>query len=128
MAFLGGYHIRAFSQWEEDLGPVSGDQWEDVLKSVTICSLNVSQKGSQIYIVYRAHYTAVKLHRLPDSLCSKCKLVPGNLIHLLWPCPKLHRYWTGVLNTLIHVFKTSIPLDPTCCILGALEGVIPALY
>lgn len=82
-------------------------EWEGALQSVTTCSLNVLQKLSQLYISLRAHYTPVKLHEmgiLLDPLCGKCKIVPSDLIHLLWRCPKLHRYWKGVLATLNSVF------------------------
>lgn len=126
-SFLEGNPMKAMAQWEEDLGPITGEQWEEALQAVNTCSLNVSQKVSQLYILLRVHYTPVKLHKmgkLQDPLCNRCRNVPGDLIHLLWRCPKLHRYWNGVMTLLNRVFQTNVPLDPLGCLLGILEEVI----
>ena len=48
----------------------------------------------------------------------------GDLIHLLWRCPKLHRFWRGVVDTLNSVFQVAVPLEPIYCLLGVLEGVV----
>lgn len=96
--------------------------------SPLLCSLNVAQKVSQLYIVLRVHYTPLRLHKMgrqPDPLCGRCGRHQGDLIHLLWRCLKLHRYWSTVLGTLNRVFWTTVPLDPIHCILGVLEDVVP---
>lgn len=126
-SFLDGYPMKVVSQLEADLGPIGGELWEEALQAVNICSLNVAQKVSQLYVLLRVHYTPVKLYKMgktPDPLCGRCRVEPGDLIHLLWRCPKLHRYWTEVLATLNQVFQTKVPLDPMSCLLGILEGVI----
>ena len=126
-SFLEGYPMNAAEQWETDLGPIEGEVWEEALQAVNTCSLNVSQRVSQLYILLRVHFTPVKLFRMgraPDPLCGRCRVAQGDLIHLLWRCPKLHRYWTEVLATLNSVFQTNVPLEPLHCLLGVLEGVI----
>lgn len=125
---LKAHPTKAPSLWDKDVGPLTGDQWEEILQSINICSLNVAQKILQLYIVLRVHYTPLKLYKMgkrPDSLCSRCGRNQGNLIHLLWRCPKLHRYWSEVLGTLNQVFRTTVPLDPIHCILGVLEEDAP---
>lgn len=47
---------------------------------------------------------------LTNSTCYKCKRDRGDLIHLLYRCPKLHHYWTAVLDTLNRVFH----IDTAC--------------
>lgn len=47
----------------------------------------------------------------------------GDPIHLLWSCPKLHRYWAAVANTINSVFHVTIPYEPTRCILGILDDL-----
>ena len=126
-SFLEGHPMRVAEQWEADLGPIEGEVWEEALQAVNACSLNVSQKISQLYILLRVHYTPVRLFRMgraSDPLCGRCRAAQGDLIHLLWRCPKLHRYWMEVPATLNSVFQTNVSLDPLCCLLGALEGVI----
>lgn len=125
---LIAYPTKAPSLWERDVGPLTGDQWEEALLSITTCSLNVAQKVSQLYIVLPVHYTPLRLHKMgrrPDSLCDRCRQHQRDLIHLLWRCPKLHRYWSEVLGTLNRVFWKNVPLDPTHCILGVLEEAVP---
>lgn len=125
--YLDGYPSKVRGKWEGDIGQLSGDQWEDALQGVVISSLISSQKLSQLYIVFRSHYTPARLQRigaLTDTLCCRCKHDRGDLIHLLWRCPKLHRYWTAVLDTLNRVFQTQEPLEPKCCLLGNLSDII----
>lgn len=105
---IEGHPMKAVAQWEADLGLITGEHWETALQAINTYSLNVMQKVSQLYILLRAHYTPVKLHKmgkLPDSLCGKCKIVPSDLIHLLWHCPKLHRYWRGSWPSLTRYLK-----------------------
>lgn len=107
-ALLEGFPMKAATQWEADLGPITGEQWAEAPQAVNTCSLNVSQKVSQLYILLRAHYTSVKLHKmgkLPDSMCGKCRIVPDDLIHLLWCCPKFHRYWESLLIHYVAFWK-----------------------
>lgn len=128
MEYLSAYHTRAMSQWEEDVGTWTGDQWEEAFQSANMCSLNVSQKVSQLYILLRVHYTPVKLHkmgRLQNPLCSRCRRTVGDLIYNLWRCPKVHHYWSLVLSTLNSVFQVNVPLNPIHCLLETLEEVIP---
>lgn len=53
MHHLKAHPTKAPSLWENDVGPLTGDQWEEVLQSINICSLNVAQKISQLYIILR---------------------------------------------------------------------------
>lgn len=58
--YLKAYPMKVLSQWEEDLGSLTGDQWEEAFQSVTTCFHNVSQKVSQLYILLRVYYTPHK--------------------------------------------------------------------
>lgn len=55
------------------------------------------------------------------ATCSRCGSSTGTLIHMLWRCPKLYRYWTDILNTLNSVFGVSLQLDLKLCFLGYME-------
>ena len=57
----------------------------------------------------------------PTPLCTRCKRDHGDLIHLLWRCPKLHPYWKGVVDTINRVFQVLLPTDPKRCLLLILE-------
>lgn len=57
-------------------------------------------------------------------MCTRCSRDHGDLIHLLWRCPKLHLYCSGVLSTINKVFQVTVPADPKNCILGILDEFI----
>lgn len=126
--YLDAYPCKAIDAGRGDLGQVTEDQWEEALQAIPTCSLNVAQKVSQLYIILRVHYTPSKLHkmgRVSDPICCRCRQHNADLIHLLWRCPKLHRYWHEVISTLNGVFQTTVPVDPMQCLLGVLDEVIP---
>lgn len=64
----------------------------------------------------------------PDSTCPKCCREKGDLIYLLWRCPKLHRYWDSIVRTINNIFHADVSLDPKPCLLGVLEEVIQDAY
>lgn len=91
----------AMEKWEKDVGAIYGDHWTEALESVRSCSLNVTQRLSQLYLLLRVHLTPLKLFTLglhPDPLCAKCSR--DYEIRLLWSCPKLHWNWTSVIHTI----------------------------
>lgn len=125
--FLGDAPLRVVSHWEQDVGSFEEEQWEEALLAVSTCSLNAAQKLSQLYIISRVHYTPARLARMglgTDPTCTRCSRDHGDLIHLLWRCPKLHLYWNEVINTINRVFQIVIPLDPKPCLLGIVDDLL----
>lgn len=112
--FLAGFPTKVTSPWERDVGTLEEDQWAEALQAIQGCSLNAAQRLSQLYIVLRVHLTPARLHRMGISEsadCTRCARDHGDLIHLLWRCPKLHLYWRGVLTTINKVFLVNVPQD-----------------
>lgn len=108
-SYLEGLPCKAMELLEADVGSMLEDQRETAL----VCSscLNISQRLSHLYIVLRTHYTPTKLHKLGlvrDAISSKCRRDHGNLIHALWCCSKLHRYWTKVVDTINRAFRLQL--------------------
>lgn len=123
-SYLGGYPCNAKDKWEQDVGPLKDGLWDIALDSVLYSSPNEAQRLSQLYIVSWAHYTPLWLHcigNLQTPLSARCITRTGDLIHLLWSCPKLLHYWTEVINTINSVFHITIPLEPTRCLLDDLQ-------
>lgn len=44
---------------------------------------------------------------------------------MLWICPKLWRYCSGVIKFINGAFNTVVSLDPKQCTLGMLDGMVP---
>lgn len=98
----------------------------EALPAVKMCSLKVAKRLSRLYITLRVHFTPARLFRMGvrlDSNCPRCLRDHGDLIHLLWRCPKLHLFWTGVLSTISRVFHVTIPTDPKPCVLWLVDDI-----
>lgn len=57
------------------------------------------------------------------SHCPRCLSDHGDLIQLLWRCPKLHRYWTGVVSTLNSAFQVTVQMDTKPFLLGIVDDI-----
>lgn len=126
--WLSRYPLKARACWSGELGDIDDDTWSDILAFVPEVSVSCSQCLTQLFILHRVYSTPVVLHRagLRDSpLCPKCHAHSGDLLHLLWRCPKLRRYWEQVVQCINKVFKICLSLDPRQCILNDLETVVP---
>lgn len=124
---MGDSPLKVMTRWEQDVGAFEEEQWDEALQAVPLCSLNAAQKLSQLYILSRVHYTPARLVRMgvgTDPTCTRCRREHGDLIHLLWRCPKLHLYWKAVLDTINMVFQVQIPLDPKPCLLGIIDDLL----
>lgn len=80
------------SKWEQDAGIIGGDTWDLCLQSIPLSSVSPSHKLSQLFILHRSYRTPLQLFhwgRRESPLYPKCKQQEGDLIHLLWRCPKL---------------------------------------
>lgn len=87
-------------------------------------TLTPSMRPRGFHIILCAYYTPCKLHvmgLLDSAICCKCHCDRGSLIHMLWCCPKLHRYWTKVVDTVNTVFQVALPLDHKTGLLGILD-------
>lgn len=62
------------------------------------------------------------------KFCSRCSRDHGDLINLLWGCPKHHLYWMGILDMINKVFQSNIPSDPKSCVLDILEDVVSGVH
>lgn len=110
--------------WEMDLGVILDEEWQNILKRAPMVSLSSTQCLSQLFIIYRTYRTPVKLYkwrRRETSDCPRCKQPQTDLLHMLWKCPKLVRYWREVVSTINGAYNSQIELDPKICLLGYLN-------
>lgn len=110
--------------WEADIEHISDEEWTTILDNVLKISLSSSQKLTQLFIIHRTYRTPEKLHRWrrrDDPLCPRCLVDTGTLVHMLWKCPKLHRYWAEVISTINSIWNLRFTTDPKLCLLGWLD-------
>lgn len=112
-----------------DSGPSNDEEWTNVLNNLILVSLSASQRLTQLFIHF-AYYTPQKLfmwHKRDNSLCPRCERDAGTLVHMMWRCPKMVRYYTLVLDTNDKVFKMNVQMEPETFVLGWMKSFIPLL-
>lgn len=117
--------LKCRSKWEEDLGVISDEQWKEILAGGHQVSVSPAQKVSQLMLLHRTYYTPKRLFRFggrKDDKCPRCQ-ESGDLMHMIWKCPKLFRYWNEVVETLNKILALELKIEPKLCILGV-EGNI----
>lgn len=95
----GPERLRSRSKWEEDLGTVSDEQWKKLLERGHLVSVSPAHKVSYLMLLHRTYYTPKRLFEFGwrvDARCPRCQDT-GDLIHMIWKCPKLFRYWSEIL-------------------------------
>lgn len=108
---------------ERGKGAFEQEQWEEALLVVKQCSLYVAQPLLQLYLLLWVHYAPARMFHMSireNPMCTRCSKDRGDLIHLMWRCPKLHRFWKGVIAIINQVFQVHVPEEPKQCLLGIL--------
>lgn len=122
-SIMSSENLKCRSKWERDLGRIPDDQWKKILAGGNQVSVSPAQKMSYLMLLHRTYYTPKKLFewgRRGDAKCPRCQNT-GDLIHMIWKCPKLYRYWTEILDTINKIFKLSLKMHPKLCIMGVGE-------
>lgn len=115
-----GILYRLKAKWEEDIGGMTQEQWAKTLELSVQVSVSPSQRLSHLLLLNRAYYTPKRLFkfgRRPNDNCPRCQR-SGDLIHMLWRCPKLFRYWEEVTGNLGSIFGAIVVKEAITCILG----------
>lgn len=119
------------TKWEGDLGPIEPGIWEEILQAIPKVSVSEQHRLSQIYLIHRVYRTPLFLHKigLRDSpICNRCCIHPASLLHMMWNCPKLVRYWDEVISLINATYSVTIDTDPMTCILGYVEDLTVDAY
>lgn len=88
---------KSLLHWQKDRIDLDEDEWTRAMEILlAVVSISPCQQLTQLFILHRTHYTLQKLFawgKYTSPLCQRCSVSNGSLIHMLWRCPKLHRYW-----------------------------------
>lgn len=112
------------TKWGEEIGTITEEQWKFNLALGPRVSLSPSQGVSHLYLIYRLYYTPEKLFRFgkrQEASCQRCGDGRGDLIHMLWRCPKLHRYWEKLVEEINVIFRSSLAMEARTCLLSLFE-------
>lgn len=95
--------LKSRARWVTDIGAIDGDQWNMALEALPAVSVSAVHKLSQLFILHRAYRTPDKLYgwgQRDSPLCSKCSLVRGDFIHMIWHYPKLAQYRAEIVQVI----------------------------
>lgn len=116
--------LKCRTSWGEDIGHITDEEWSAIMETVPKVSLSSSQKLTQLFIIHRTYRTPYKLYkwnRRDEPFCPRCKIDNGTLIHMLWKCPKLQRYWSEIISSINKIWNLTFVVDPKLCLLGWLD-------
>ena len=109
-------------KWETDLGCTYDDpDWHNLLERSQMVLVSTKHRLMQFNIFHRVYYTPLRLHKMNgdiSAMCPRCKVVEGDLLHMLWSCPHLDNFWRFIISTVSEIIETEIPQDPRLWILG----------
>ena len=112
-------------KWELELGSeLDDDYWDVVLKAIHSSSICSRHSLIQAKVVFKIHYTRLKLSRIYPGLsdaCLRCGLTPADHLHTFITCPRLHPFWCGIFETVNLTYNKDYEFDT----LIALFGVSP---
>lgn len=101
-------------------------QWMKIVSESGKFIRECKGKFTQHKIIHRYYWTPVRLNRMGvmnNSLCWKCQKDTGTLIHCLWECPIINRFWSIVVHVLSDGLGKMVPLCPGLCLLGDKERI-----
>ncbi len=114
--------------WERDLGKdIWASTWEEGLRRIHSCSINVRLQLVQFKVMHRLHYTKAKLNRLYPSispLCDRCKSADGTYGHIFWSCPEVSEFWKSIFRLYSHAFENEINVDADLAIFGCSDQAL----
>ncbi|KAJ1181232.1 hypothetical protein NDU88_006440 [Pleurodeles waltl] len=109
-------------RWERELErELSDEEWERVFYRIHHTAYNAAGTETAYKVASYWYYTPARIHTwdpAKSSLCWRGCGGRGTLVHLLWHCPKLHRYWENIIDATAAAFSTKIPRFPSYILLG----------
>lgn len=121
------YTLGLKQKWAKELNmEIKDETWDECLKNIHKCSVNVRHILIQFKTLHRLNYSNKKMHSFfsdVSPLCNRCKSSIGNLTHSFWSCSKLSMYWKNIFCFLSGAFGKCWKPDPLVAILGAVSSL-----
>uniref|UniRef100_A0A3Q3GBT7 Reverse transcriptase domain-containing protein n=1 Tax=Kryptolebias marmoratus TaxID=37003 RepID=A0A3Q3GBT7_KRYMA len=108
--------------WRRDtLEDIDEEDWNQACLKAQTQTINTRFKLLQYKWLMRTYITPVRLHHMssdiPDT-CTKCLFEKGTLLHCMWECLKIQKFWKDVIRCLSELFRVKVPLEVKICVLG----------
>ena len=113
---------RARTQWAMEMErEITDKEWDDALTRIHTSTYSTSGRETSLKVLHYWYYTPARIQKWNRDSHGRCWRgcgQTGTLIHLLWNCPKLVRYWDQILGEIDEIFGIEFPRFPAYVLLG----------
>lgn len=117
-------------QWEVDLQQsFTSTQWQTACKLTQKATKCSSLWEMSLKITVRWYYTPAVLTTFNPQLSNSCWRqcgMRGDLLHILWKCPKLKNYWEKVFQIISELTQSQISPNPALALLPLEADLVPS--
>uniref|UniRef100_A0AAX7UZI2 Reverse transcriptase zinc-binding domain-containing protein n=1 Tax=Astatotilapia calliptera TaxID=8154 RepID=A0AAX7UZI2_ASTCA len=114
-------------KWEADLGYVYEEvEWYHLMEQAQTMLISTNHRQMQFNIFHRTYYTPYRLHKIDINYspkCLRCKVIDGDLLHMLWNCPVIEEFWRRTTEIISRVIGIQVEMDPKLWILGDIDSI-----
>lgn len=105
---------QTWQKWEMEMGAVipmesQVELWVEVMPSLR-SSYQRLILFKTFYDMYLTPHKMKKWDLTNEGGCPRCKNQEGTLVHLIWKCTKLHKYWKDIAQIVANIVKKQIQL------------------
>lgn len=115
-------------KWAIDLGyNIDFDKWTNLWNKGMKFTASSTLRENLEKMMYRWYITPVKLvkmYKMGNKACWKCKSKDGDLYHMWWTCEKMKSFWELIYNELKKIFRYTFPKKPEAFLLGIIGDKI----
>lgn len=122
---LSNFPQKTRDLWEQDLGHIEEDQWDQILELVHNSSICARHGLIQCKLIHRTYYTNHRLSKFYPNVidvCNRCNQSPADFIHMFWSCSKLTDFWLKIFNTLHTAYHCISNPNPLSALFGISHG------
>lgn len=112
--------------WEEDVGPLEDQDWTEAVAAPRGAAIAMRLRLIQFNYLHRVYFTRMRLWKaglIDSQICLRCERAEGTLLHTVWTCLSLDRFWRGVFACLSEVLSWDLARSPKLALLHIMEGV-----
>lgn len=112
---------QLFSVWQSDILTLADSNWEEGIQQYIPLMVSTRDRLTQLKFIHRMYYSPDRLAKIyPDRrpTCHRCNAEVGTFFHVVWSCPQLRPFWTGVVEVINSIGRLRVPYDPIPLLLG----------
>ncbi|KAM9316681.1 solute carrier family 2, facilitated glucose transporter member 12 [Gastrophryne carolinensis] len=117
----------ALDKWKALIPDLDQGDWEEAIDNLYSSVIDSKGRLIQAKWLYQVYLTPARLKRmglLETDLCLRCKVKPGTLIHVVWECRVISRYWDAISSFISTSVGLPIRKSAALCLLSIVEPML----